>query len=500
MKDRPNVVVILCDQLRPDFLGCYGGKGVSTPNIDSLAADGVCFEHAVTASPVCAPGRACMMTGRYVSDHGVWTNDVPYRPGIEFLPQRMTDNGYRTGCFGKLHHFPGKDTKGFEVSYQMEERRLGDEDDYYQWLKSLHPEATSLFPHDENGMFPYDEKCYYERYIQERAVEFIEADDKKPFFAWVSFQGPHGPLDPPSSVINENEDKIPEADSPEYNPPPEVTMYRKSRSDSRSPEQVKDYRKQYCRLIKEIDDRIGDIITTLKKNNMYDNTMIIFSTDHGDMCGDYNMWQKGPYVYSPQFEVPFILANSKVFEKGTRSDMLVSNIDIAGTVLKAVGDNNELGYSRSVEEMYKHTEMQREVVYSEFCDSMKAISTKEYRFAYFPFTGECQLIRLDDEKKDLASDPQYAELKAKFLMDIIDFMTVAKGVEIEAQDLTPKVQKGLSEKLPGYEDKLTLVFPIANEMQRRNLRRDGLDDQYNEFCKTRDVINYYGKYWEPKNK
>lgn len=500
MKNRPNIVVILCDQLRPDFLGCYGGQGVKTPNIDSIAVDGVLFEHAVTASPVCAPGRACMMTGRYVSDNGVWTNDMPFREGIEFLPQRMNENGYRTGCFGKLHHYPAKDTKGFQVSCQMEERRLKEDDDYYKWLKKFHPDAESVFPRGKDGLFKYDERYYCERYIEEKAVEFISEGTKdKPFLAWISFQGPHGPLTAPKSVINENEDKIPEPHDRDYNPKPDIAMYRKSMSNSRSFEEIMEYRRQYCRRIKEIDDRVGDILKCLKENNIYKDTLIIFTTDHGDLCGDYNMWGKGPYIYAAQLEVPFLVANSGVFDKGTRSDMLVSNIDVPGTLLYAAGDKKEIGYSRSVEEMYTHKELQRKSIYSEYCDIMKVVSTKEYRFAYYPFTGQCQLVRIDNEKEDLAGNPQYESLKNKFFMEIIDFMIVSSGVHIEAQDLVPSVQEGLEEKYRGFKDKLTLAFPIKGEVQRRNLRRDGLNDQYNEFCKTRYVARFYSKYWE-KNK
>jgi arylsulfatase A-like enzyme len=115
---KKNIVVILCDQLRKDFLSCYGFKGLHTPNIDRLANDGVLFENAFTASPVCAPGRACMMTGRYVSDHQVFTNDVPFRDGLEYLAERFNKLGYQTGAFGKLHHFPAKDTKGFHTAFR----------------------------------------------------------------------------------------------------------------------------------------------------------------------------------------------------------------------------------------------------------------------------------------------------------------------------------------------------------------------------------------------
>ena len=167
---QPNILVILCDQLRKDFLSCYGGTVCNTPNLDALAAKSVCFTNAITASPVCAPARASMMTGRYVSDHGVWTNDMPFREGVDYLPQRMNQAGYRTGAFGKLHHFPAKDGKGFSTYALMEENRLGDKDDYFQWLRARHPEIRGVFTCKKDGGFAFAEDEYYEHWIADRAM------------------------------------------------------------------------------------------------------------------------------------------------------------------------------------------------------------------------------------------------------------------------------------------------------------------------------------------
>ncbi len=99
-----DIVVILCDQLRCDFLSLYGCRGVPTPNLDCLVRQGVVFDRAITASPVCSPAHASMMTGLYPTRHGVWKNDLPYNPGLDYLTERMNALGYHTGAFGKLHH------------------------------------------------------------------------------------------------------------------------------------------------------------------------------------------------------------------------------------------------------------------------------------------------------------------------------------------------------------------------------------------------------------
>ncbi|OON93742.1 MAG: hypothetical protein ATN31_00730 [Candidatus Epulonipiscioides saccharophilum] len=498
-----NVMVILCDQLRPDFLACYGNQQIKTPNIDILYHDGVLFNHAITSSPVCAPGRACMMTGRYVSDHNVWTNDVPFREGVEFLPQRMKNNGYKCAAFGKLHHFPAKDHKGFDVAFQMEESRLALEDDYYKYLKELHPEITNLYGHDSTGHFAYPLEEYYEHWMASKTIEFIEENKSNNFFTWTSFQGPHGPMDAP---LNDNglaewidiEDPL-EID---HNPNSEVVRYRRARDGVKTMEQYRKYRGEYARMIQIIDYEVGRLISYLKENNLYENTLIIFSVDHGNTAGDYGTIQKGPMLYKAQLEIPMIVANDPTMPKNLKSDLLVSNLDIGATALKAAGDNNPLGYSRSIGEMFNNPDYQRKVIYSEFCDSMKLVSNKEYRMAYYPFAGECELVKIDDELVDLSDKPEYQNIKEKFMKDIIDFMVLTKGVKIEAQDLTPKVQLGLKEKWPNYKKEIPIVFPIASQRDRQSLIDAGLDGDYNEFCIERDdeIVQYYGKYWTDKRR
>lgn len=490
---KKNVVVILCDQLRADFLSCYGFEGIRTPNIDRLAKEGVRFEQAITASPVCAPARASMMTGRYVSDHEVWTNDVPFREGMEYLPQRVREAGYRTGCFGKLHHFPARDTKGFQVAFQMEENRLGKEEDYFLWLKERKCEVEDVFP-QKNGNFPYERELYYENWIADRAMEFM-GEEEEPFFAWISFQGPHTPLDPLLDAQIETQ-KIPFDFHREYAPPCQVANYRKERLDRHFTEaQNREYREKYCCLIQELDYQVGRILDFLQRTGQYENTVIIFSADHGDMCGDYGMRQKGPFLYEGQLRIPLIIAHHPQLPCGEASDLLTGNLDIASTVLGYIGNQKPLGYSRDIARMYQGKERPRGVIYSEFCDSVKIVATHEYRFAYYPFSGEYELIRVGDEMHPLQNLPEYQKEVIDMLKHVIDFMVIAKGVAIEAQDLTPLVQMGLQDKFPDYQNEIPLAFPIQSMQQIHNLGDAGLDAAYNEFCKERKIYRSYGVYW-----
>lgn len=491
---KKNVMVILCDQLRADFLSCYNPDSpVQTKNIDALSRDGMLFSHAITASPVCAPGRACMMTGRYVSDHGVWTNDVPFRDGMDYLPARMKQNGYRCGTFGKLHHFPKRDHKGFDVAWQMEENRLGEADDYLQYLKAHHDDADQVFMTDQNSQFKYPPEEYYESQIACRTMDFIAQSDA-PFFTWVSFQGPHTPMDPPR--VDYAVDQVPAPLHPDFDPPCEVARYRKSRTDFHTTEDTARYRLDYAKMLEFIDGKIGDLVAFLKKSGRYDDTVILFSTDHGDLCGDYNMREKGPYLYQSQLAVPLIVANHQGLSCGEHSNLLTSNLDIASTILSVAGDDKPLGFSRDIAKMVADPSYRRQTLYAEFCDSVKLICDHAYRFAYYPFSGQYELVKIEEETHDLSTDPAYLPRITGYLKEIIDYMILAKGVQIEAQDLTPKVQQGLALKLPNYKDEIPLVFPIASEQQRDCLTRDGLDADFNEFCKSRPILRWYSRYWD----
>ena len=485
-----NIVVILCDQLRRDFLPVFGCNAIKTPNIDELANSGVVFSNAITQSPVCAPARATMMTGRYVSDHGVWTNDVPFREGMDMLPLRMKAQGYRTGAFGKLHHFPADDSKGFDRADMFEENRNKKQEGYYAWLKKKHPEVTSMWGgKNENGWFKYPVDDYYERWIADNAIDFIrDAINKNngPFFSWVSFQGPHTPLDPPEETRDLLDEKnIPPPVDEKFLPAEPVIRYRQIFYSEEEENHAMIHRKSYLRMIANIDNEIGRIMKTLKDINVYENTTFIFSADHGDLCGDYSMYYKGPFPYKAQLEIPMILSNHPALDKNTASDMLTGNIDIGATVLEIAGDKTMFGQSRSMLSMLAGTTPERDVIYSEFCDSMKIAMDKKLRLAYYPFSRDTLLISPDDETKNFAGDPAYGDDLLRLMKHIIDFMVIAKGARIEAADLVPEVQAGLEAKDPHYRKTIPMKFPL-NETKMKKLREKGFNADYNNFFFERE--------------
>lgn len=491
-----NIIVLLCDQLRPDFLNIYGGEGIPTPNIEALARRGTTYDRAIAASPVCGPCRACMMTGERIDSHGVWTNDIPFRPGVEFIAERMNQLGYRTGAFGKMHHTPADDPKGFHECHFMEEGRLGERDPYYRWLKERHPEAEDIF--NLNGhAFAFDDEDYYERWIADHAIDWIARDnERKPFFAWISFQGPHGPHDPPPSARGTvDPEKLPLAPPPEtVSPASSVDTYRTALfgTSDKSPAELQAMRTAYAETLVAIDTEIGRILAALDASGQADQTTILFSADHGDLLGDYGRDQKGPYPWQAQLGVPLVLAHHPDIPTGSRSNLLCGNIDIPGTILDIAGDSRPIGVSRSLLHL---PEAPRTYNFSEFCDTMKLVESDKFRFAYYPFSGERTLYRREDphwiESENLSGRPEFATIEIQHFAALIDALLFSKGPRIEAQDCNPIVQRGLDTLHPDWKHRYPIAFPLHKDARKQRLRDHGLDADYNDFCNDAVILSKY---------
>ena len=518
---RRNVVMIMCDQLRPDFLGAYGADFIPTPNIDALAAEGVVFDNAITASTVCAPARMSFLTGQFVSGHDAWTNEIPARPGTEYLPERLTEAGYMTAAVGCYDHSPYDAPLG----YQYRKLYFGDGDlcSYRPEFDAKHPDATTVYAADETGHYLYPEEDFYDRWSADCAVDFIGSyaktgkapdgtapkEENAPFFLYCGFLSPHGPLLPPREVEGTvDPDRLPPVlllDRPDEDIP-SVERYRRAflnthealvNPSSELEKWTKD-RLLYAEMIVEIDALVGRIVQSLKDNGIYENTTIIFTSDHGSVDNDYAVISKGPWPYKAQLFIPMIISNEPRLKAGTRCDALCGNLDIGGTVLDLAGDHKAFGVSRSMIGLAEGSVPEREVNMSEFCDSCKTLVDKQYTFTYYPFTGRtCLFDRINDpeERVNLGGREEYKDIERKFLMHVIDFMILAKGVRLEAHDAVPDVVSGIEKKHPKYLDTFDIAFPLASKEEVRRLELAGLNTTYNEFCKTRKIKVHYGAYF-----
>ena len=359
----PNILFIMTDQHRWDYLGCAGAGFLDTPNIDRLAAAGLRFKNAFTNAPVCAPARIGLATGRHPARIGTLDNSSYLPADLPTYYQRLRDSGYRVGCVGKLDLAKPDPYNG----------RHGDRPQVYRW-GFTHPEEVEGKMHAAQGeptaphgpythylrqqgrleAFWHDYRAragrgwivgqshdsvlptadFQDRYIGRRAARWIETiPDDFPWHLFVSFVGPHDPFDPPREYADQFRDAAMPAAIPTH--PCGKPQRVLNRQKAFSAEELARIRRQYCALIKLIDDQVGSLLDALERRNMIENTYIIFTSDHGEMLGDHGLFQK-QLAYEPSMHIPLIVSGPGI-EGGLVSDALVDMFDLNPTICALAG-------------------------------------------------------------------------------------------------------------------------------------------------------------------
>ncbi|MFP4381147.1 MAG: sulfatase [Candidatus Sumerlaeia bacterium] len=349
MPKKPNFLFLLPDQHRPDWLGVNPDLPLSTPNMDRVIHKGVRFTNAYTPSPLCSPARACLATGREYHRCGVIDNGQNTPLSLPTYYQKLRDCGYEVAGVGKFDlHKPdhdwgldgskmlpeygftcGIDNEGkgdaisaykqndnsprgpymqFLVEKGLVDRHLAM---YDKWMKSNigwlnFPDVTTL-----------PDEAYCDNWVAQNAMDCLEnfpAD--KPWHLVVNFVGPHGPFD----VTQSMRDKWKNIDVPDP-------------VDSEEPDQetIRERRQNYGAMIENIDHHIGRMIDLIDKRGELDNTIIIYSSDHGEMLGDHDRWAKNVW-YTPSAGIPMFLAGPGIRE-GVELDTPVALHDLAATML-----------------------------------------------------------------------------------------------------------------------------------------------------------------------
>lgn len=319
---QPHIILIMTDQQRADAMGCMDNPAVISPNLDSLASHGTLFTNGFSSCPSSTPARAGLLTGMNPWHHGL-LGYGKVAPDYRYeMPQMLKDAGYYTFGIGKMHWHPQRSRHGFDGTLLDESGRIEDigfASDYRQWFQlqapGKDPDATGIGWNDHGAAdYALPEKLHPTYWTGEMACEMIRNYDtaSAPLFLKVSFARPHSPYDAPKRFVDMYGDvEI---------PAPVIGDWCGRYSGLKDPEKVAsdapyanfgdeyaiNSRRHYYANITFIDEQVGRIIGTLKEKGMYDDALIIFVSDHGDMMGDHYHWRK-TYPYQGSVHVPYIV-------------------------------------------------------------------------------------------------------------------------------------------------------------------------------------------------
>ncbi|MEJ7830041.1 MAG: sulfatase [Segetibacter sp.] len=310
---KPNIVFIIVDQWRAQALGYSGDKNAFTPNLDKLAATSLNVSNAVSGTPVCTPYRASLLTGQNPLTHGVFMNDVGLDPGKTTLAKIFKSNGYNTGFIGKWH-IDGHGRR----SYIPESRRQG-----FDYWKAL--EVSHDYNHSEYFSGNSDKRLIWEGYDAiaqtDDACNYIKTKSKeeKPFLLFVSIGPPHDPY----QTAPDKYRKLYDNKNIEINPNVPAQFHDKATQDL----------KGYYSHIAALDECVGKIWQNIKDAGIEENTMIVFTADHGDMLGSHGSWNK-QQPYAESIKVPFLIHYPAALGRDKKtSSALLNSSDIMPTLL-----------------------------------------------------------------------------------------------------------------------------------------------------------------------
>ena len=441
----PNILLITTDTQRTDTLACMGNPHAVSPNLDRLAAEGVLFTEAYTASPVCSPARTSLLTGVHTPIHGVIENGFTPRPGLTPFADLLAAAGYTNLMVGKTHFGPVP--ASFHYQSVLKGKKPGTGDDFYaRRLRAQGYEKSTAFPP------PFPESLCEPAAVVSETIEMIERARKErpaPFFAWCSILGPHPPFDPPERwAARYPDDALPAlnyrpgevAEHPEHlrrlvglsDRRPEAPGFNPDGSPNW--EVVNEERRRYYGLSAFCDDQVGRLIRYLDDAGLRDETLVIFTSDHGTELYDHGFLNKHNY-YDSTWRVPLIVSMPGTLPQGARRSFAHWN-DLTATILGAAGGESPFvqGFNLlpSLQATGEHSDSPRCCAAATLYRSC-ALATKRWKLEYYFEEGNGRLFdRREDplEQRDLFHSDDHKEVRAALLEALLTWR--ADLVDVEA--------------------------------------------------------------------
>lgn len=488
-RDRPNILWFCADQMRSDTIAAMGNPVIHTPRIDQLVRSGTAFQNCYVQNQVCTPSRASFMTGRYPAAHQTYRNgNAFFPPGETLVTKILSDAGYDCGLVGKLHlSSAGASEKRPDDGYRVFKwsQNPGKQIDpginqYWQWLKDIkNVDPHTWFP----GPRPYicegpPAALSQSAWCAEMAIDFIDEARDGPWMLSVNPFDPHPHFDPPPEYAKRYK--------PEDMPPPlfresdiarqkQFSRVRNQMMEASNPvlteaEKIEfapsggdlngatpperfdglAVKAAYYAMIENLDHQFGRILDHLEQSGELDNTIVIFTSDHGELLGDHGLLYKGCKFFEGLVHIPLIFSWPMHYQKSISTPALVETIDIAPTLLEACGlDVPYFMQGKSLHSLLAGqtaSDHHKEVVVTDFNDSLGTSPVDDETQASMTFDGRYKLVVYHShpglgELYDLQNDPgefdnlwdrpDHSDLKSRLIARHLDTLmkTVPAGPE-----------------------------------------------------------------------
>lgn len=444
---RPNIVLIMTDEMRGDCMGVAGHPDVKTPYLDTLAEQGIYYPNAYSACPSCIPARATLFTG--LSQRH--TGRVGYEDGVDWnyrrtMAEELSKIGYYTQCVGKMHVHPLRSQLGFHnivlhdgylQAYRKSDMPYGENqhvaDDYFYWLKQekgIQADVTDTGLQCNSWVtrpWIYDEMSHPTNWVVTQSIDFLRRRDRRmPFFLMPSFVRPHAPYDAPEPYFDMYRNKVlRQPIKGDWNDTEYLKEHGRiydSHSGPADEEMIRSQQIGYYACITHIDNQIGRLLQALGEQGVMDNTIILFTSDHGEMLSDHCLNRKN-VPYQGSVRIPMIITGPERFigKRKKVDEKVVELRDVMPTVLNLAG-NSVLGLDgtsmlQADEREYLHGEHLAD--YEKH--SNQFIVTKTDKYIWFPITGEEQYFYLaadPSETRNAVTDPEFAN-RVRYLRKLL---------------------------------------------------------------------------------
>lgn len=483
-----NILLIHADQHRQDCIGTYGNKDILTPNLDALANDGVKYNEAFCPFPICTPSRYSLLSGMYAHQHLSVSNKCTLPESIKTFADALRDAGFSTSAVGKMHFTPTYLDLGFDSMVLAEQDGEGRfDDDYHRYLKEKDLADTFDLLDEVPRYRKNAPKEYWESFnatvselecddhstswISRQALKKIDNWDSGNNLLMVGFIKPHFPFDPPepwSEIYNpEKLTLLPgwTESTLEMDNMINTGRFNHSRLTEEKMRQILSY---YYANISHIDDEVGKMIALLKSKNLYDDTMIIYTSDHGDYMGYHHMVGKKNHFYDPVIRIPLIIKYPNQENKGTVDNRMNNNVDVAPTILNVAGITLPLTMNGSDLRLQN---WDNDFVVSQLvCDEANGymIRTAKYKLMTYEqsqnnafFDLEADPFELNNLYKDTSSQTIINDLSNKLMQFVLFDKPVMALTNNEAktckdENVPKNIKENRAATISYYEKKLNL--------------------------------------------